>query len=130
MDLIQHQNFSSPFVKLVCKGEYTSLGEVEVVKIYIKAIARIAILLTDKVEKKGCFPDTAKPFDADDPGTPVDLMVELPDDPIIAGIDQKFMRFEKMFHLKFVWNNKNKQNLENNVISMWQFLEMSAIYTC
>src|SRR5665647_833847 len=50
VDLIQHQNFSSPFVKLVCKGEDTSLGEVEVVKIYIKAIARIAILFADKVE--------------------------------------------------------------------------------
>ena len=86
MDLIEYQNFSSPFVKLVGKGENTSLGEVEVIKIYVKAIARITILLPDEVEKESGFTDSAETFYADNHGIPVDLMIELPDDPIIAGI--------------------------------------------
>jgi hypothetical protein len=58
------------------------------------------MLLTDKIEQKGRFSYAPKSFDADDPGTPVYLMVEFPDDFTLAGIDQKFVRIEKIFHFQ------------------------------
>jgi len=97
--LIKHQYLAPTFVKLVGKGENPSFGKVKVVEIHIKTIPRIPKFLTNEVEEEGSFPDSAKPFDANYPGTPVYLMVKFPDDSYITGPNQKFMCFEKIFHL-------------------------------
>ena len=106
MDLIEYQDFTSAFVKFVGKRKDSSFGKIEIIQVHIEAIARIAILLPDIVEQKSGLSNAPKSFDPNDAGTPVYLMIKLPDDCCTAGTDQKFMGFEEMFHFEFKQETK------------------------
>jgi len=87
VNLVENQHFASTLVEFIGKREYPSFGEIEIVEIYIETIPRVTVFVPDKIEQKSSFAHSPKTLDADNSGTPVDLMIEFPDDPAISCTD-------------------------------------------
>lgn len=87
VDLIHHEYLAAAFVKFIGEGEDPALGEIKIVEVDVKAVARIAELFLDEIEQEGGLAYSAETLDADDTGTPVNFMMKFPYDSYIVGID-------------------------------------------